>query len=306
MKQIAPDYYAAFRCIAGACKHNCCIGWEIDVDEDTMQYYMSLQGELGERLRKNISTAGETPHFVLCENGRCPFLNKRNLCDIITEKGDEALCAICSDHPRFYNEFSDRTECGLGLCCEAAGELILSRKEPVKLICTGEDEGEPDEEEEALLKLRETLLTAAQDREHSIEERMERILAACGISLPPLAWAEWAALYKSLERLDPAWEENLSALAVKQPAALDPSWDTVSEQLLHYFLYRHLPGALYDGYVTERAAFAVLSVKIIRALLGGMENPTFADAVELSRRYSAEIEYSDENIDTLLAALSQV
>ena len=30
---VYPDYYPEFRCSASACKHNCCIGWEIDIDE---------------------------------------------------------------------------------------------------------------------------------------------------------------------------------------------------------------------------------------------------------------------------------
>jgi lysine-N-methylase len=36
MKLRAPKYYLDFACIADRCKHSCCIGWEIDVDADTM------------------------------------------------------------------------------------------------------------------------------------------------------------------------------------------------------------------------------------------------------------------------------
>jgi len=42
MKEIFPNYYDKFTCIAGACKHNCCIGWEIDIDESTMELYESM------------------------------------------------------------------------------------------------------------------------------------------------------------------------------------------------------------------------------------------------------------------------
>ena len=47
MKLIAPDYYAHFACIAGACHHSCCIGWEIDIDSDTLHYYQQLDGDIG-------------------------------------------------------------------------------------------------------------------------------------------------------------------------------------------------------------------------------------------------------------------
>ena len=49
-----PDYFSEFSCIAGDCKDSCCLGWEIDIDEDSYEYYQTLPGEVGERLRKGI------------------------------------------------------------------------------------------------------------------------------------------------------------------------------------------------------------------------------------------------------------
>lgn len=34
-----PSYYGDFHCIGGSCKDSCCIGWEVDIDEDTYEYY---------------------------------------------------------------------------------------------------------------------------------------------------------------------------------------------------------------------------------------------------------------------------
>ena len=129
MKTIVPDYYPEFHCIAGACRHSCCIGWEIDIDEDTRQLYREIPGEIGRRLSEQIDDSGEVPCFSLDERERCPFLNGDGLCDIILQLGEGALCQICADHPRFRSFFSDRTEMGLGLCCEAAADLILRRTE---------------------------------------------------------------------------------------------------------------------------------------------------------------------------------
>ena len=39
MKYYLPDYYEEFKCIAQKCKHSCCVGWEIDIDDDTLAYY---------------------------------------------------------------------------------------------------------------------------------------------------------------------------------------------------------------------------------------------------------------------------
>ena len=38
-----PSYYKTFQCIADKCEHSCCIGWEIDIDEDSYDYYMGIE-----------------------------------------------------------------------------------------------------------------------------------------------------------------------------------------------------------------------------------------------------------------------
>ena len=159
MKLIAPEYYTKFHCIADKCRHSCCVGWEIAIDPDKLVYYRSIEGEFGARLQKGIAEADDAAQFILDDEERCPFLNRTGLCDMITALGEDALCQICRDHPRFRNFYADRTEIGLGLCCEAAGELILSQQEKLTLI-TLEDDGAadlPDIADESLLAWREEL-----------------------------------------------------------------------------------------------------------------------------------------------------
>ena len=43
MKLYAPSYYKKFKCIADKCEHSCCIGWEIDIDEETLEKYEKLE-----------------------------------------------------------------------------------------------------------------------------------------------------------------------------------------------------------------------------------------------------------------------
>ena len=124
---VYPSYYHQFRCIADRCRHSCCIGWEIDIDNVTLSKYRNLTGELRARLDKNIVTESDgTSHFVLSSAERCPFLNTDGLCDIICALGDGALCDICREHPRYYTTVGDVTYGGIGMCCEAAAELILT------------------------------------------------------------------------------------------------------------------------------------------------------------------------------------
>lgn len=313
MKLIAPDYYTKFQCIADKCRHSCCIGWVIDVDADTLEYYHTIEGSLGDRLKKGIDESGETAHFILGEGERCPFLNQTGLCDLITELGEESLCQICTDHPRYRNFYSDRTEIGLGLCCEAAGELILKRQEKMTLVVL-EDDGQDDEldvPDESLLSWREQLFAIVQDRDQTIEERVSALLKAAEMTIPERSPAEWADIYLELERLEESWTDRLQEMKETDlsnaPALDNPEWEVAFEQLLVYFLYRQLPFALDDGEYEGRAAFVALSYRIIRdlcrvhaALHGSVD---LDDLIEIARQYSAEIEYSDENVEALLDAL---
>lgn len=313
MKNIAPDYYREFKCIAGACRHSCCIGWEIDVDPDTLSYYHTVKGPLGERLQSGIDESSETPHFILGDHARCPFLNKEGLCDLILGLGEDSLCRICRDHPRYRSFFSDRTEIGLGLCCEAVGTLVLKRPQKTILVILEEDDGEEEllPPDASLLEWRGYLIELAQDRTRSIDIRMDDILRTAGLALPEYSLSEWADIYLDLERLEDSWTDRLEELRTADlqsaPALDSTEWETAFEQLLVYFLYRHLPGALDDGDYEGRAAFAVLGCRMIRdlcrahAVLRG--SITIDDLVGIARQYSAEIEYSDENVAALLDVL---
>ena len=80
MKHLAPSYYTAFTCLADRCRDNCCIGWEIGIDPDTAAFYDSCPGQTGDWLRSGITPPGTDRCFVPDEQGRCPFLDERNLC----------------------------------------------------------------------------------------------------------------------------------------------------------------------------------------------------------------------------------
>lgn len=303
MKLTVPDYYPRFRCIAGDCRHSCCIGWEIDIDEDTLETYRAIDGALGKRLQQHINWNCEAPHFILNKQDRCPFLNSDNLCDLIISLGEDALCSICDAHPRFRNEYSDRTEIGLGLSCEAAARLILTNDNPVQLIDI-EDDGvdtAPEDNEEYLFAMRRNAIAIAQDRNFTVSERMENLFDFFGFPLPDDDPAYWAEVYLKLERLDEEWTAALESLKSEFKPNAFPQWEIAFEQLLVYFLYRHCPAALYDGDFESKVAFAVLSVQMLMWLCAAKENVTFEDLLEFVRMYSGEIEYSDENPDALFA-----
>lgn len=309
MLYVFPDYYSEFQCIAGACRHSCCIGWEIDIDPDTAEFYKTVPGPFGQQLAEHIDWS-QPPHFRLGPDERCPFLNEQGLCRMILTLGEEHLCGICADHPRFRNELPGRVETGLGLCCEEAARLILTRPDPAVLVSSGQDEGVEDE----IIALRDQVLCALQNRARSIPERVEDMLALCGGALPRRSMAQWAALLLSLERLDETWTQVLTFLRDCGDSADLAGFDahmaqrqSEYEQLLVYLVYRHLANAFNGDELASRSAFAALGYTLLRAIGAAVWSHTgrfsAEDQVELARLFSSEIEYSQDNMDILLDAL---
>ena len=299
MKQIYPSYYNRFRCIAGDCRHSCCIGWEIDVDADTMQTYRDFPDIL-----RHIDTSADPAHFRLSEDERCPFLNRCGLCEIILHHGEERLCQICADHLRFRNFFSNRTETGLGLCCEAAAHLILGWRDRVTFDITGIGSGGDSGNEREFFGMREQMFRIVQNRDHPIGQRIGELLAFADARLPEKSVTEWAEYLMGLECLDPLRDEILARVTDDGfPPEKAEEFAVPLEQLLVYFLYRHLAPSPEDGMLAARTAFAVLSTRMICAMAAAIaENAEVSPdhLAEAARLYSSEIEYSEENLDDLL------
>ena len=81
MKQIYPDFYPEFRCLAGKCPDTCCKDWEVVVDPEAMEFYRSVLGALGERLKNGFVEQDGDICFRL-ENGKCTFLTEDGLCEL--------------------------------------------------------------------------------------------------------------------------------------------------------------------------------------------------------------------------------
>ncbi len=290
MHEIYPNYYHKFKCIADKCRHSCCIGWEIDIDEDTSKLYNSLSGEIGTRIRENIE--GEPPHFILGDGERCPFLNKCGLCDIILKCGEDALCDICTLHPRFKNFYDEFEEVGLGLCCEEAARIILSFEDKVKLDVPHN----LSVEEKFFFAKRQEIFDVLQDREKTILERFKALCKDFNISTDELY-----DIYINLERLDKAWDNELIKLkAGSFSGKIFEKFPIVFEQLAVYFIFRHLTEALYDGEYDEKIKFAYVSCYLIAAICEISGDLSFEKISDIARMYSSEIEYSEENTKEIM------
>ncbi len=317
MTTYVQDNYDLFECQKDDCKHNCCIGWEIDVDEKTLQKYSALKGNFKERLDQNISLEG-TPHFQLQKGDRCPFLNEQGLCDIITELGEDYLCEICDLHPRFVHTYSSRKEIGLGLCCEEVAHLLLAKETPFSLVKIKEDAQHKKikDKEKLFFALRKHIFSIVQDRSMPFAHRVEKLQAYCNRP-EMLSVFDYAVFYQTLEMLDPAWKTMLQNLEKCEQDAHctssftfhGESYDIVLEQLLCAFLFRHLTNCMEGMYLTPAVLFSILSVQMIDALIRchvlEHKNITIEDTAQIIRAYSSEIEYSTQNVDEIMQKLCE-
>ena len=289
MKLYAPGYYTDFVCIADRCHHSCCIGWEIDVDADTIRKYELMSHPYGEVIRQSIENS-QTPHFRLGESGRCPHLDASGLCRIICEVGEDHLCAICREHPRFYNQNSRGCFVGLGLSCEEACRVILSSDSYSEFIEIGEIE-EADEvfDFDAAAEI-ETLYAILSDRSLPYSERLLSI--ASSRTLPSDLSKEYRAeLLSSLEYLDEAHE----SLFINAPeAAFDSENDLLCERALAYFIFRHCSSASDEFEFRAALGFSLFCENLLRSLAAESPDPN-----DLARMISEELEYSEDNTESI-------
>lgn len=313
MSLFAPSYYPNFRCIAGDCRHSCCIGWEIDIDPQTLSKYRSLPPKERKQILAHTVTAKGITSFRLAAEDRCPFLTQSGLCQLILTHGEDILCHICREHPRFYNHFSQRTEMGVGLCCEEAARLILTEQAPFALMELDSDsaKGSPlpfaDPFEEDFFSARAELFAILTNRAQPLQERLDAIVSRYGLNADFIYRNDrhWQAVCRNLERLDGAWDGALDAWEAQSPPT---PWqnDIAEEQLIAYFFYRHLADVMEDDAWEARIAFALLSAHIITAIAAARGGEPLAMLIDTARAYSAEVEYNEDAVALLLNELGRI
>lgn len=288
MIPVYPSFYASFQCRADACRHSCCKGWEIDIDDDTANYYHTLSGALGDEIRSNMTVEDGVAHFILRPNGNCPLLLENGLCRLILSEGEDALCDICALHPRFFEEFEGYELYGLGLSCEEVCDLLLSSplsffvgasKDPVSLS--------------DLLSIFNLPCSADQLSFHPdlTESHVSRLLELFAETEP--INSEWTALMHRLRSCGISSKD----MELVQRAELDMP---LFNKLYQYTLYRHLEHLVTVPF-SQLVSFAKINTEFIL-----LEYLLLGSDPEWIRSWSEQIEYSQQNTELLLSQSSML
>ena len=177
MKVYAPSFFKDFRCTGSGCADNCCrMGWDIEIDDDTYNYYKSLDCGLCEHITDD---GGE--HYIKQKNGQCPFLDENGLCSVVLKYGEEHISEICTEHPRFYQWFGGYKEAGTGLCCEESARLWLENGGSIGFCEWVTDEPDDDlafdpEALDSVKRARKVLIGLLQCGELTLSQKLKALL----------------------------------------------------------------------------------------------------------------------------------
>lgn len=140
------------------------------------------------------------------------FCQPDGLCRLILTLGEESLCDICAEHPRFYNEYPDRIEAGSALCCEEAVRLLLERDTPLELII--ETDGKCPSR-----RFVTKFSPFSPGRVRRYPNAWTGALTLGRAAMPDFTLSQIAQLYLGLERLDDEWSKCLGRLGGLRSAA---------------------------------------------------------------------------------------
>ena len=307
-----PKILQKFTCIAGSCPDSCCKEWDVLVDEDTVQYYLAMDGELGESIRSYLKQDEDGDWYFAITDGRCPMWRADGLCRIQAEVDHAALCETCQDFPRLTHDYGDFVERGLEMSCPEAARLIFS--EPSEWVEThghGLDAPEYDPADmDVLLRTRKAVLNILEDESRPVSETLALALLYGYRAQDQLDGGEMVAFdpaeelrfgrsvakggdmagvldfYGSLEILTAAWRQRLAT-----PAG-GAEWDPKLRILARYGVERYWLQAISDFDLVGRVKMIVLSCLLVRHLGD--------DLVRTAQLYAKEIENNAENVDAIL------
>ena len=326
MRIVVPEYFLDFKCIADKCKDSCCIGWEIDVDDEAKAKYESLDTELG----REIVEKTQHGYFPLQKNGRCAFLDEKGLCRIISAVGDGYLCDICREHPRYYGVGNGIIEGGLGLGCEEAARIILASGGNVKFKEVEHTPKYFSEDDYASFtdKVRERIYekTGELGACELVLYLSELATVVDGLAFDVCAGNEITEIPEidatqiSMDEVESKLSEFIRMLY--ECEALDDEWtqalykiedlrledilkrEREVKSLIFYFTHRYVRESTEDMSAGQRILFSLFSSLFIIALSSVINDEE--KTVRAAVMFSKSIEYSTDNVDMILDALTDI
>lgn len=332
-RNLYPQFYSDFRCIAARCPDSCCKDWDVVVDDESAEFYRSVTGEFGERLKRKMTVDKDGDRIFISENGSCPFWNENKLCDIYINLGEEQLCATCKAFPRLTQDYTAFAEHMLSFACPEAARLMLSKSDCFDgcfedFTVSGDRLGYDADLMNFLLVSRRLSaeifgiqnLTFAQRLIKCLEfnSLVQDMLDSENYDIARLKAydfnadtrsqsgkgnkAEWDFIFRLHERLDIMNKDWLDKLGKSANYRLAPSPKTDAEfkNLALYYIFRYYLCATDSLNVICAIKRIACAYVVISAMIESCKAENdFEKRVMLMQQYSKEVEHSYENSELL-------
>lgn len=322
VKSVFQKFYDNFVCSASLCPDTCCKDWDIVVDDDTSEFYSTVSGSFGKKLSDSLTIDGDGDRVIRFENGICPFLNDKSLCEVQIKLGEEHLCDTCRVFPRLTQDYTQFSEQMLSLACPEAAKMILG-------YCGGyESLPKPEEVEENsdysaefmnfLLRARNLTFDIFNESDRTFKEQLKHCLAFTeyvqtlidddNFDCNELSEFEYTEsnkgycddsfifeMHRKLDIMDEQWMSKLCS-SPNCKLADNIQIDNEFRNMAYYYILRYYLNAI-DSYdiITniKRLVCAYVAISSMIAL-SDAEND-FDTRVLIAQKYSKEVEHSYEN-----------
>ncbi len=301
---VTPSFYKDFKCIAGDCPDSCCQGWEVDADQDSLDYYSQLSGEIKNKIDSvlDFDEFGNTV-FRLADKKRCPFLNSENLCDMHIAIGGEHTPYTCRMFPRFINDFGGTREMGVSFSCPVAADMMFDLKEAMRFVNEVNDLPPQLNEIDAqtyfyLSKARKKAFDIIQNRAIPMNQRLITLLnfgLQLQKDLEPYEEGneqiDFFDVFRNPELINPEWIYKIDHAEIKSV-----SNEIFNENIASYFIFRYFLTAVNDYDILSKIKMAVIGVLIVTY---------FGEDSWTIHLWSKETEHSQYNMDRYKKLLKQ-
>ena len=307
MKITSLNFYNDFKCLAGNCHHTCCAYWEINIDKKALLHYSKIKGDFSERIKQSVNFEKSCFNKV---DDRCAFLNNKNLCDLIINLGEKSLCTVCREHPRYRNYFNSHIEMGYGLCCEVVANNVIDYKDKVKenTIRKGVPLRIDKRFQKEILKIKQKIFEILGE-DISFSEKTDKILSQINVKKEDILLKEYSSILSQMEILNKDFKNAINLLDKKLEIKVRKEHEKSLENLLYYFIHRHLANSIDILDIKTRIVFSIVSVLIIENISRNLtkNDSEFKNNLkEIAREYSVEIEYSDDNYYKFLDKIDEI
>lgn len=317
MKNIYPSYFEKFKCIADKCPDSCCKGWDVVVDDETNEYYQSVGGKFGEKLKKLTEIDCDGDRIFVSQSGRCPFWNENELCDIYINLGESHLCKTCREFPRLTQDYAAFTEHLLSFACPEATRLILGtdnayddfknydldflqcdyNAELMRFLLGARDNLKDIFTDKSLpfsgrlnvaVQFCENVQSAIDEFDYSADVAIDRNCKEDIIHKKSLSYV--FEMHKEFDIMTDEWREILCKASEHADEKIPEQYDDLFEHMALYYIYRYFLTAVDSMNVLSTANRILCAYVVIGSALLTGEYET----EKLFCLYSKEVEHSTE------------